>query len=164
MRRHLKLKSLFLLLALMTSLIPPIPGIGSAEAQVRSGGRNVSHQNARGSRQGSVHRSHRGSGSHVDRGRVNRGQVHRSHPNRSHVYRSHRSRPVVRHTYRPGRVVVHPRRYWNRGGAIAAGAAIGFIAGAAAVSWAGQPPRAGYCWYYTTPARTTGFWDWCPVR
>lgn len=60
--------------------------------------------------------------------------------------------------------MVHPRRHWNCGGAVAAGAAIGFIAGAAAVSWAGQPPRSGYCWFYTTPARTTGFWDWCPVR
>lgn len=160
MRKNLTMKSLFLLLAFMTSLIPPIPGIGSAEAQVRSGGRNVSHQNARGSRQGSVQTSHRGSRPHVNRGQVNRGHV-----NRSHVYRSHRGRPVVRHHHRPGRVVVvHPRRHWNRGGAIAAGAAIGFIAGAAAVSWAGQPPRSGYCWYYTTPARTTGFWDWCPVR
>jgi hypothetical protein len=58
--------------------------------------------------------------------------------------------------------VVHPHRRWNRGGAIAAGAAIGFIAGAAATSWAGPPPRSGYCWYYTNRARTHGFWDWCP--
>jgi hypothetical protein len=67
--------------------------------------------------------------------------------------------------YRPARrgvVVVAPRRYWRPGGAIAAGAAIGFVAGAAAVSLAGSPPQSGQCWYYTSPAKTTGFWDVCP--
>ncbi|WP_281517680.1 hypothetical protein [Ferranicluibacter rubi] len=59
-------------------------------------------------------------------------------------------------------VVVHPRRTWRRGGAIAAGAAIGFVAGAAAASVAGQPPAPGQCWYYTNSTRTTGFWDACP--
>ncbi|MGH6709892.1 MAG: hypothetical protein ACREEK_13060 [Bradyrhizobium sp.] len=65
--------------------------------------------------------------------------------------------------YRPrGVVVVNPRRYWRPGGAVAAGAALGFIAGAAAVSMAGTPPKSGYCWYYTTPNGTQGFWDVCP--
>jgi len=65
--------------------------------------------------------------------------------------------------YRPrGVVVVNPHRYWRPGGAVAAGAAMGFIAGAAAVSIAGTPPQPGYCWYYTTPSRTSGFWDVCP--
>lgn len=67
--------------------------------------------------------------------------------------------------YRPARrgvVVVAPRRYWRPGAAIAAGAAIGFVTGAAAVSLAGTPPQPGQCWYYTSPARTTGFWDVCP--
>ncbi|MCS0461287.1 MULTISPECIES: hypothetical protein [Rhizobium] len=68
--------------------------------------------------------------------------------------------------YRPvphrGVVVVAPHRYWRPGGAIAAGAAIGFVAGATAASIAGTPPKPGYCWYYTTPAKTTGFWDVCP--
>ncbi|MGQ3285133.1 hypothetical protein [Bosea sp. (in: a-proteobacteria)] len=133
MRKNLTVKSLALLFAFMAGFSPPVPGTGSAEAQVRSSGREVSRQAVRDHRQGSVNRAHRG-------------------------------RTVVRH-HRPAHVVVvHPRRHWNRGGAIAAGAAIGFIAGAAAVSWAGQPPRSGYCWFYTTPARTTGFWDWCPVR
>jgi len=63
---------------------------------------------------------------------------------------------------RRGVVVVAPHRYWRPGGAIAAGAAIGFIAGATAASIAGTPPKPGYCWYYTTPAKTTGFWDVCP--
>src|SRR3954467_7039390 len=48
------------------------------------------------------------------------------------------------------------------GGAIAAGAAIGFVAAATAAAWAGSPPAPGYCWYYTDPSRTQGFWDACP--
>ncbi len=76
----------------------------------------------------------------------------------------YRPAPVYRHpVYRPpGVVVVNPRRYWAPGGAVAAGAAIGFIAGAAAVSVAGAAPKPGYCWYYTNPQKTTGFWDVCP--
>jgi hypothetical protein len=55
------------------------------------------------------------------------------------------------------------RRYtWRRGGAIAAGAAIGFVAAATAAAWAGAPPAPDYCWYYTDPGRTQGFWDVCP--
>ncbi len=27
---------------------------------------------------------------------------------------------------------------------------------------AGAPPAPGYCWYYTDPSRTQGFWDVCP--
>jgi hypothetical protein len=61
-----------------------------------------------------------------------------------------------------GIVVVNPHRRWPAGGAIAAGAAIGFVAGAAAVSAYGHPPTPGQCWYYTTPAKTSGFWDVCP--
>lgn len=76
-------------------------------------------------------------------------------------------RPVV---VAPGRrpVVVAPgwRRpasyYWRPGGAIAAGAAIGFVGAAAAAAYAGSPPAPGYCWYYTDPQRTQGFWDACP--
>ena len=65
--------------------------------------------------------------------------------------------PVMR-----GVVVVNPRRYWPAGGAIAAGAAIGFIAGAAAASVAGTPPQSGMCWFYTDSTKKTGFWDVCP--
>ena len=57
---------------------------------------------------------------------------------------------------------VRPAHYhWRPGGAIAAGAAIGSYA-ATAVAWAGAPPAPGYCWYYTDPSRTQGFWDVCP--
>jgi hypothetical protein len=51
---------------------------------------------------------------------------------------------------------------WPRGGAIAAGAAIGFVTAATAVAWAGSAPAPGMCWYYTDPSRTQGFWDYCP--
>lgn len=69
---------------------------------------------------------------------------------------------VPRAPVRRGVVVVNPRRYWPSGGAIAAGAAVGFIAGAAATSVAGTPPRSGMCWYYTDSTKKTGFWDVCP--
>lgn len=52
---------------------------------------------------------------------------------------------------------------WGPGGAIAAGAALGFIAAGAAVAY-GTPPAPGMCWYYTDPSRTQGFWDYCPVQ
>nr|WP_246088871.1 hypothetical protein [Phreatobacter stygius] len=72
-------------------------------------------------------------------------------------------RPVVRPVVvRPGRWVRPAGYWWRPGGAIAAGAAIGFVAAATAVAWAGQPPTPNSCWYYTDPSRTRGFWDACP--
>lgn len=50
---------------------------------------------------------------------------------------------------------------WPRGGAIAAGAAIGFVTAATAAAWAGAPPASGMCWYYTDITQTQGFWDYC---
>ncbi|MFZ0209260.1 MAG: hypothetical protein WAL59_24655, partial [Roseiarcus sp.] len=47
--------------------------------------------------------------------------------------------------------------YWRPGGAIAAGAAIGFVTAAAAASWAGAAPGPNMCWYYTDPSQTNGF-------
>jgi hypothetical protein len=40
---------------------------------------------------------------------------------------------------------------WPAGGAIAAGAAIGFVSAASAAAWAGAPPSAGLCWYRSKP-------------
>ncbi|WFU61297.1 MULTISPECIES: hypothetical protein [Bradyrhizobium] len=58
---------------------------------------------------------------------------------------------------------VRPGWYgWPVGGAIAAGAALGFVTAAAAVTYAGTAPAPGMCWYYTDPSRTQGFWDYCP--
>lgn len=51
---------------------------------------------------------------------------------------------------------------WPAGGALAAGAALGFVTAATAVAWAGAAPSPGMCWYYTDPSRTQGFWDYCP--
>jgi hypothetical protein len=56
-----------------------------------------------------------------------------------------------------------PGRYWwPAGGAVAAGAALGFVSAATAASWAGPAPAPGSCWYYTDETRTQGFWDTCP--
>jgi hypothetical protein len=51
--------------------------------------------------------------------------------------------------------------YWRPGGAIVAGAAIGFVTAATAAAWAGAPPASGMCWYYTDPSQRAGFWDVC---
>ncbi|KAB1076793.1 hypothetical protein F6X53_21925 [Methylobacterium soli] len=60
--------------------------------------------------------------------------------------------------------VYRPRgAWWPAGGALAAGAAIGFVGAATAAAWAGAPPAPGYCWFYTDSSRTQGFWDRCPA-
>jgi len=47
--------------------------------------------------------------------------------------------------------------------AVLSGAAIGFATAAVASTYANtQPPAPGYCWFYTNPQRTQGFWDACP--
>ena len=83
------------------------------------------------------------------------------------AYRSRtvvRGGAVVRPGYRGGGVRwARPGWYrWPAGGAIAAGAAIGFVAAASAAAYAGAAPAPGMCWYYTDPSRTQGFWDNCP--
>jgi hypothetical protein len=63
---------------------------------------------------------------------------------------------------RPGGAWARPGHYyWRRGGAVAAGAAIGFVTAATAAAWAGAAPAPGMCWYYTDPSRRQGFWDYC---
>jgi hypothetical protein len=71
---------------------------------------------------------------------------------------------VVRPGYHGGGVRrARPGWYrWPAGGAIAAGAAIGFVTAATAATWAGAAPAPGMCWSYTDPSRTQGFWDYCP--
>lgn len=73
-------------------------------------------------------------------------------------------RPAVRPGYHGGGVRwARPAWYrWPRGGAIAAGAALGFVTAATAAAWAGAAPAPGMCWYYTDASRTQGFWDYCP--
>jgi hypothetical protein len=74
---------------------------------------------------------------------------------------------AVRPGYRPpvsaGGWYRPPSYWWRPGAAVAAGAALGFVTAAAATAYVTSPPPAvGYCWYYTTPQRTQGFWDVCP--
>jgi hypothetical protein len=80
---------------------------------------------------------------------------------RTTVVRPPGMRPGMLPGVRPGGWV-RPAYRWAPGGAIAAGAAIGFVAAVTAAAWAGAPPAPGYCWYYTDPSRTQGFWDVCP--
>ncbi|WP_247438592.1 MULTISPECIES: hypothetical protein [unclassified Bradyrhizobium] len=85
---------------------------------------------------------------------------------RGGVYQSRtvvRRGPVARPGYHGGGVRwARPANYrWPRGGAIAAGAAIGMVTAATAAAWAGAAPAPGMCWYYTDPSRTQGFWDYC---
>ncbi len=63
---------------------------------------------------------------------------------------------------RRGRWARPGRYWWVAGGAVAAGAAIGWVTAATAAAWAGAAPGPGLCWYYTDPSRTQGFWDACP--
>jgi hypothetical protein len=75
------------------------------------------------------------------------------------------NRTVNRNVYRAGRYGnwARPGGYWwPAGGAVAAGAALGFISAAAAASWAGAAPGPNLCWYYTNPSEQQGFWDACP--
>jgi hypothetical protein len=82
---------------------------------------------------------------------------------RGGVYR-YRGAAVVRPGVRPGVGWARPGWYrWGPGGAIAAGAALGFVAAAGAAAYATAPaPAPGMCWYYTDPYRRAGFWDYCP--
>ena len=79
---------------------------------------------------------------------------------RTTVVRPPGYRPGVRPGYGPR--YARPAYRWGPGGAIAAGAALGFVAAGTAAAWAGAAPAPGYCWYYTDPSRTQGFWDVCP--
>jgi hypothetical protein len=80
---------------------------------------------------------------------------------RGGVYR-YRGAAVVRPGY-PGRWARPGWYRWGPGGAIAAGAALGFVAAAGAAAYATAPaPAPGMCWYYTDPYRRAGFWDYCP--
>ncbi len=141
-------------------------GFGLSEAQaieIIGGVSPVAHMN-----DGMVLKAQVGQGS-VQRGGVSHGSAHRSvhrHPihrpvHRPPVYRHPAHRPV--HPVYRGGVWARPTWYqWSPGGAVAAGAAIGFVTAATAAAWAGAPPQSGLCWYYTDPGRRQGFWDQCP--
>ncbi len=181
-------RNALLALGVVAMSAPPVEAVeilggAQAPAQISDGWltqvRNVRHGGG-GARHGGAHRpAHRPGGAHRPVHRP--GGVHRPPVHRPPVHRpGHRppvNRPGVRPpvhrpvAVRPRGVVVAPRTVWvgrpgwyrwNPGGAIAAGAAIGFVTAAAAASWAGAPPQQGLCWYYTDPSRRQGFWDACP--
>ena len=52
--------------------------------------------------------------------------------------------------------------WWPRGGAIAAGVAVGYVNGKTASAWAGEAPSPNGCWYFTERGGVLGFWDLCP--
>lgn len=82
---------------------------------------------------------------------------------RTVVVRGPRGNVAARTTVvRPGAWVRPGHYYWRPGGAVAAGAALGFVAAATAAAWAGPAPGPRMCWYYTDPSRRQGFWDTCP--
>jgi hypothetical protein len=94
-------------------------------------------------------------------GAVRRSTVVRR-PGGTVVRRSTVVRPGYRPGVRPGYGWRRPAYRWGPGGAIAAGAALGFVGAATAAAWAGSAPAPGMCWYYTNSSRRSGFWDYCP--
>jgi hypothetical protein len=60
--------------------------------------------------------------------------------------------------------VVRPVRPWVRRpyfGTVIGGVALGTIIAATAVGVAPAAPAPNTCWYWTDPARTQGYWDYC---
>ena len=103
--------------------------------------------------------THRGGGVHhgMNRGNLNRG----AYAHRGNFRGAHANRNVYR-AGASGNWARPSGYYWPIGGAVAAGAALGFVSAAAAASWAGAAPGPNLCWYYTDPSRRAGFWDACP--
>ena len=179
MRLSDPLRWALLALALVAFGAPPVEAApfvyaGAPAAQVDDGWLTLVRAHPGGPR-GPVHRP---GGVHhrppVHRPPVHRpGGVHRPPVHRPPVHRPPGYRPPVHRppVHRPPVVVVPPRGVWvgrpgwyrwSPGGALAAGAALGFVTAAAAAAWAGPPPQQGLCWFYTDPSRRQGFWDACP--
>jgi hypothetical protein len=166
-------------------------GAGTAATQtddgplimVRRGGRHGGgmHRGGGGMHRGGggMHRGGAGMHGRMNRGNFNRGAyAHRGNLHGANRYGAHNiNRNVNRNVYRNANVYrggVHrggayygnwarPGWYrWGAGGAVAAGAALGFVSAAAAASWAGAAPGPNLCWYYTDSSRRQGFWDACP--
>ncbi len=175
-------RSAALALALFTVAAPATdaaPFVNAAGPAARMDDGLVTPVQARrgGGRPAGAHRpAHRPGGAHrppVHRPPGHRPPVHRPPAHRPPVHRPPVHRPPVARppVHRPPVVVAPPRGVWagrpgwyrwSPGGAIAAGAAVGFLTAAAAGAFAGPPPRPGLCWYYTDPSRRQGFWDACP--
>lgn len=72
------------------------------------------------------------------------------------------NRNVNRNVTRVGNWTRPGNYWWRAGGAVAAGAAIGYVSASAAAAWAGPAPGPDMCWYYTDASKQDGFWDVCP--
>jgi len=130
--------------------------VGRSASVSRSAGVSRSRSVSRTSARGVTRTGARTRVANVNRTTVNR-NVNRTTVNRN-VNRAVAGGPGWR-----GGTWTRPGNFWWRpGGAVAAGAAIGFVTAATAVAWAGAAPAPGYCWYYTDASRTQGFWDACP--
>jgi len=131
--------------------------------QVRAGRGGVRHGGGTHRGGGMRHGMNRGGfnrGGHVAR----RGNVHRGNRHANRNFNRNVNRNINRNVHRArwGNWARPGRYWWPVGGAVAAGAALGFISAAAAASWAGAAPGPNLCWYYTDPSRRQGFWDACP--
>lgn len=127
----------------------PLPSAGADATQIRAGFHGGGYH-------GGVH----GGGWHRPPAAV--------HPVRPPVYRPPVHRPPYGHWHGGYYHGYHgawarPVYGWRPGGAIAAGAAIGFLTAATAAAYASTAaPAPGLCWYYTDASRRAGFWDYCP--
>ena len=84
---------------------------------------------------------------------VKRGHVPHIHP--------HHVPNVARHinhgAYRPAKAW-HSRHYW---GDVVAGVALGTAIGVTAAGVIPRRPAPQLCWYWSNPAMTKGYWDYC---
>lgn len=143
--------------------------------QVRAGRGGVRHGDM--NRGGGMHRGgmHRGTnrGGFHRGGYAHRGNFHGANRNVNRNINRNVNRNINRSVYRNVNRNFYRAGYrgnwarpggywWPVGGAVAAGAALGFVSAAAAASWAGAAPGQNLCWYYTDPSRRQGFWDQCP--
>jgi len=71
---------------------------------------------------------------------------------RGRVYRGPRG------VYRGPRVYVRPWRRRPYYGRVVAGVALGTVFAATVVP---RAPASGLCWYWSNPAQTHGYWDYC---
>jgi len=156
----------------------PLVLVRAGRGGVRHGGGGM-HRGG-GARHGGMHHGNRGGahrGAYAHRGSVHGGNRY-AHRNGNRNVNRNINRNVNRNVYRNvnrnvyragvyrsgyyGRWARPGGYWWPVGGAVAAGAAIGFVSAAAAASWAGAAPGPNLCWYYTDPSRQQGFWDACP--
>ena len=130
-------------------LVEPVAmrGGGVRTASVRAGGVRTASVRAGGVRATGVRRTNVGVSRNVNVTRNRNVDVNRN---------------VNRTVVRTG-AWARPGRYWWRpGGAVAAGAALGFVTAATAATWPGAAPGPNMCWYYTDESHRQGFWDACP--